>query len=38
MEAAWKDEMEMLKENGVYEKVPIEECWEHAGKSPVGAK
>ncbi len=28
--------METLKKHGVYEKVPIEECWKETGKALVG--
>ena len=30
--------METFKKHGVYEKVPIEECWKETGKGPVGEK
>ncbi len=38
VEAARNVEMETSKKHGVYEKVPIEECWKEAGKAPVGVK
>ena len=38
VEAARKVEMETFKKHGVYEKVPIEECWKETGKGPVGVK
>ncbi len=38
VEAAGKVEMETFKKNGVYEKVPIEECSEMTGGGPVGVK
>ena len=36
VEAARKVEMETFRKHGVYEKVPIEECWRETGKAPVG--
>ncbi len=30
--------METFKKHGLYEKVPIEECWKETGKAPVGVK
>ena len=38
VDAARKVEMETLKKHGVYEKVPIEECWKSVGKALVGVK
>ena len=38
VEAARKVEMETLRSHGVYEKVPIEECWKETGKAPAGVK
>ncbi len=38
VEAARKVEMETFKKHGVYEKVPIEECWKETGKALVGVK
>ncbi len=38
VEAARKIEMETCKKRRAYEKVPTEERWRYAGKSPVGAK
>ena len=38
VEAARKVEMETYKKHGVYEKVPIEECWTETGKAPIGVK
>ena len=38
VEAARKVEMETFKKHGLYEKVPIEECWKETGKGPVGVK
>ncbi len=32
---ARKEEIEEYRKHGVYEKVPIEECWEQAGKKPI---
>ncbi len=31
-------EMETFQQHGVYEKVPLEECWKNTGKAPVGVK
>ncbi len=31
-------EMETFKKHGVYEKVPLEECWRVTGKAPVGVR
>ncbi len=38
VDAAGQVEMETLKTDGVYEKVPIEECWKNTGRAPVGVK
>ena len=38
VEAARKIEMETFRKHGVYEKVPIEECWKEVGAAPVGVK
>ena len=31
-------EMQTFRKHGVYEKVPLEECWKTTGKAPVGVK
>ncbi len=31
-------EMETFKKHGLYQKVPLEECWRVTGKSPTGVK
>ncbi len=38
VEAVGKLGMETFKRYGVYEKKPIKECWEMAGKAPIGVK
>ncbi len=38
VEIARKDELDECRKHGVYEKVPIEECWELAGKNPIGVR
>ncbi len=38
VEAARKVERETLKQHGVCEKVPIEDCWGTSGKAPAGIK
>ena len=35
VEAARKEKMETFKTQGVYEKVPIEMCWEETGADPI---
>ncbi len=37
-EAARTVEMKTFKKHGVYERAPIEECWEETGNGPVGIK
>ena len=36
--AASKDEINYFKERGVYEKVPVSECWEKTGKGPIAVR
>ncbi len=31
-------EVETFRKHEAYEKAPTQECWENAGKSPVGVK
>ncbi len=38
IEKAREAETRTLKEHGVYEKVPVEECWRVAGKARAGVK
>ncbi len=38
VDAARQVEMETFKKHGVYEKVPIEECWKNAGLALVGVR
>ncbi len=38
VDAARTVEAETFKKHGVCEKVPIEERWKNAGKSPAGVK
>ncbi len=38
VDAARKVEMETFRKHGVYEKMPLEECWKNAGKALVGVK
>ncbi len=38
VDAARKVEMETFKRHGVYEKMPIEECWKSIGKGPGGGQ
>ncbi len=38
VEAARMAELETFRRRGVYEIVPIEECWKNVGEGPVGVK
>ena len=35
---ARKEEMTDFENNGVYTKVPMEECWKATGKEPIGTR
>ena len=35
---ARKEEINYFKSRGVYEKVPIEECWHQTGKPPIAVR
>ncbi len=35
---ARKEELEEVKKHGVYEQVPIDECWKVTGKRPIGVR
>ncbi len=38
VEMARKQELEEFSKHGFDEKVPIKECWERAGKRPIGVR
>ena len=35
---AREEEMDEYRKHGVYEKVPVAECWQETGKAPIGVR
>ena len=37
VQRAREEELRHFREHGVYQKVPIEDCWRETGKAPIGS-